>query len=132
MAQLLVLIVAISVFLYLLGNCGCNESFYDWQTLGVDPGGKGVCEHPGPIGIHGESDCRTPHYQHDHSMFINTDNVGCGSCIYNKLDPNFDGVLPDWQWTLQNYGNTLFKSPPLDSEIYKVPDGCGECNMCKQ
>lgn len=133
MSQFLVLIVVIIVLLYLMG-CECNkESFYDWQTLGVN---SGVNEYSKPIGINGHSDCRTPRYQHhhDHSMFINinTDNVGCGSCIYNKLDPNFDGVLPDWQWTLQNYGRTIWKSPPLDSEIFTVPEGYEKCSTCQK
>lgn len=134
--QLIVVVVFLIVFLYVLnmhgspGRCDSCEPFYDWQTQGVDS--SKVWEYPGPTSVHGNSDraCTTPHYQHDHSMFINTDNVGCGSCIYNKLDPSFDGVLPDWQWTLQNYGNTIFKSPPLDSDTYRVPDGCKQCSMC--
>ena len=111
--QLLVLIVVLLIFIYLLKNRLSGLSgLSDCQT------------------INGRGDCRTPHYSQNHGMFINANNVGCGSCIYNKLDPSFDGVLPDWQWTLQNYGNTIYKSPPLDSEIYKIPEGCTECSTC--
>lgn len=129
--QLFILIILLLVFLCLLSKqCKQGEHFYDWQTLGVNPTQNGNYEYGGPIGIQGGG-CKTPRYQHDHSMFINTDNVGGGSCIYNKLDPSFDGVLPDWQWTLQKYGNTMYKSPPLDSVTHKVPAGCEECNSCK-
>lgn len=51
-------------------------------------------------------------------------NVGCGSCIYNPLDPNSDGVLPDWQRTLRVFGKTRYKSPPLDSQVFKVQKEC--------
>lgn len=129
--QLYLILVIIAVLIISLNYCNkYEESFYDWQTLGVD---SRVHEYSGPLNVNKDTsgkDCRTPHYRHIHPMFINTDCVGCGSCIYNKLDPNFDGVLPDWQWTLQNFGNTLFKSPPLDSEIYTVPEGCDKCKTC--
>lgn len=93
-------VLTLVVVLILLANfmqCSscAKEPFYDWQTLGT-------------------TDHRFPHYRNEHPIFFDTEHVGCGSCIYNKLDPNFDGVLPDWQYTLQKYGNTIWKSPPLE------------------
>ncbi len=125
--SVLLFIVIILIAIVLLRTNKHFEHFYDWQTLGVDD--TKVFEHHDAIGINGHSDCRTPHYQHDHAMFINTDCVGCGSCIYNPLDPSSDGVLPDWQVLLRMYGNTRYKSPPLDSEIYTVHGDC-KCNPC--
>lgn len=48
-------------------------------------------------------------------LFIDEKCVGEGSCIYNPLDEiASDGVLFDWQRHLRKYGQTMFKSPPLD------------------
>lgn len=85
---------------------------------GAEPKG----EYTGPDSIMGIGDCRYPHYRNEHPMFINTKNVGCGSCIYNPLDPSYDGVLPDWQMKLRLGGGMSqgWKSPPLDSEAFHV------------
>jgi len=116
--QILVIIAVLILFSYFMKCSSCSkESFHDWQITG-------------PVSIQGTKDCRYPHYSQDHPMFMNKNSLSCGSCIYNALDQNFDGVLPDWQYTLQAHGNTIWKSPPLDSEIYKVPDDCSSCTMC--
>lgn len=58
---------------------------------------------------------------------INPPGYGDDSCIYKTLDPNSDGVLPDWQLTLRKFGKTRFKSPPLDSEIFEFSKGYKHC-----
>ena len=64
-------------------------------------------------------DGRFPNYRNIHHVFIDPTNGGCGSCIYNKLDPNSDGVLPDWQRKLMAHGmNNGYASPPLDNDKY--------------
>lgn len=65
-------------------------------------------------------DGRFPNYRNIHYVFIDPTNGGRGSCIYNKLDPNSDGVLPDWQRKLMAHGmNNGYASPPLDSDKYR-------------
>jgi hypothetical protein len=118
------------------GDSVMNADSHRIGWSGVDPGGKGVIEYSGPQNIMGVGDCRIPHYMHKHPMFINTDNVGCGSCIYNPLDPSYDGVLPDWQMRLRLGGGMSqgWASPPLDSEMFHVTnkkcEKCEKCNPC--
>lgn len=91
-----------------------KESFYDWQTLGVDPS-----KHHESKVAHGirYKNPSYPHYLHlpEHQMFLDPKCVGEGSCIYNKNPPS-DCVLPDWQCIKDCFPK--WSDPPLDSDIF--------------
>ncbi len=71
-------------------------------------------------------DTRFPNYglTNNPYRFIDENNVGEGSCIYNPIDPGADGVLFDWAIHNQKYGQSLYRDPPLDPVEYEEAYNC--------